>query len=145
MNPSLANKNMMPFYKPQVKYEGPWRVRMDPRRKQKRGESLHTGRAAEPLPTIVSPELIPTAFNFSKIDKENETLKELSLRGGSYAMLVNKFPLFERHMLLVSSQVRPQLLTQGDLTSVAQLTSSTGTLCHTCICSMSSFECSNLS
>lgn len=56
----------------------------------------------------------------------SERLAEVTLQGEPYSVLVNKFPLFQRHMLLVSRRWRPQLLTTPDVAAVHALCAESG-------------------
>ena len=56
----------------------------------------------------------------------SERLADITLQGDAYSVLVNKFPLFQRHMLLVSKAWRPQILTGQDIAAVHALCSESG-------------------
>jgi len=60
-------------------------------------------------------------FNFSKIRNERERIMTVHLSSGPYEMLTNKFPLFHKHMLLVSKLLVPQQMTIHHLSAVSQL------------------------
>ncbi|KAL3907126.1 MAG: hypothetical protein SGPRY_010291 [Prymnesium sp.] len=61
------------------------------------------------------------AFNFSKIKNDRERILSVQLQSGPYDVLTNKFPLFQKHMLLVSKLLVPQQMTYNHLSAVVQL------------------------
>lgn len=63
----------------------------------------------------------PSGFNFSKIKNPRERISELELCSGNYELLTNKFPLFPKHMLLVSKQLVPQQMSVAHLAAVTEL------------------------
>jgi len=63
----------------------------------------------------------PSGFNFSKIKNEKERIMTVQLPAGPYEVLTNKFPLFPKHMLLVSKLLVPQQMTFHHLSAVSQL------------------------
>lgn len=60
-------------------------------------------------------------FNFSKIRNDRERIMTVQLPAGPYEVLTNKFPLFQKHMLLVSKLLVPQQMTFHHLSAVSQL------------------------
>lgn len=60
-------------------------------------------------------------FNFSKIRNDRERIMAVHLSSGPYEILTNKFPLFHKHMLLVSKLLVPQQMTFNHLTAICQL------------------------
>lgn len=60
-------------------------------------------------------------FNFSKIRNDRERIMSVHLPAGPYEVLTNKFPLFQKHMLLVSKLLVPQQMTFNHLSAVSQL------------------------
>jgi len=60
-------------------------------------------------------------FNFSKIRNERERIMSVHLPAGPYEVLTNKFPLFHKHMLLVSKLLVPQQMTYHHLSAVTQM------------------------
>mmetsp|Transcript_20771 Transcript_20771/g.55905 ORF Transcript_20771/g.55905 Transcript_20771/m.55905 type:complete len:397 (+) Transcript_20771:136-1326(+) len=60
-------------------------------------------------------------FNFSKIKNDRERIMSVQLPAGPYEVLTNKFPLFHKHMLLVSKLLVPQQMTFNHLSAVSQL------------------------
>lgn len=60
-------------------------------------------------------------FNFSKIKNDRERILVLQLQAGPYEVLTNKFPLFHKHMLLVSKLLVPQQMTFNHLSAVVEL------------------------
>lgn len=63
----------------------------------------------------------PNGFNFTKIKNDRERLLRLSLAGGQYEILTNKFPLFAGHMLLVSRELVPQQIRAVHLRAISEL------------------------
>ncbi|KAL1526039.1 hypothetical protein AB1Y20_020860 [Prymnesium parvum] len=61
------------------------------------------------------------AFNFTKIKNDRERILTVQLQTGPYDVLTNKFPLFQKHMLLVSKLLVPQQMTFNHLAAVVQL------------------------
>jgi len=88
------------------------RKRLDPRRNTK---------PKKPEQANVCTPFDPNGFNFSRIRNPEERLLRLEFEGGTYEVLTNKFPLFERHMLLVCTQLVPQQLTLGHLLAITEL------------------------
>lgn len=60
-------------------------------------------------------------FNFSKIKNDRERIMSVQLPAGPYEVLTNKFPLFQKHMLLVSKLLVPQQMTFNHLSAICQL------------------------
>lgn len=90
--------------------------RFDPRRAKKTSAAPA---AATAPPTVVVPEFNPAAFNFSKINP-TEVLWELSLGNQTYKLITQKFPVASNHMLLTTSELRPQVLTRADLVALKE-------------------------
>jgi hypothetical protein len=104
-----------------VKREGGFVFRLDHRRFQKRGHQNGNGgmRGGELPATEVRPPLDRAAFNFLKVDPA-ECLGTVTLaQGGAYRLVVNKWPIYRRHVLLVSDELRPQVLRRADLAAAA--------------------------
>ena len=102
-----------------VEKVGPYIKRLEPRRKQKqkKGTPDDCDIVRPDETTIVSPEIDPTRFNFTKIHPE-ERLHTIELAGSQYHFVVNKYPALPRHLLLVSDELRPQVLTHQDLQTI---------------------------
>jgi len=62
-----------------------------------------------------------SGFNFSKIKNDRERIMSVQLSAGPYEVLTNKFPLFQKHMLLVCKMLVPQQMTLNHLSAVSQL------------------------
>lgn len=62
----------------------------------------------------------PSGFNFTKIRDDRERIVSVDLPTGPYDVLTNKFPLFQKHMLLVSKLLVPQQMTLNHLTAIVQ-------------------------
>mmetsp|Transcript_23106 Transcript_23106/g.66204 ORF Transcript_23106/g.66204 Transcript_23106/m.66204 type:complete len:380 (-) Transcript_23106:462-1601(-) len=91
----------------------PFRKRLDARRNAKPKKPDEQRRVCTPFD--------PDAFHFGKIRNPAERLLRLQLTGGRYDLLTNKFPLFPKHMLLVSASLVPQQMTMPHLRSVGEL------------------------
>lgn len=91
----------------------PFRKRLDARRNAKPKKPDEQRRVCTPFD--------PDAFHFGKIRNPAERLLRLQLTGGRYDLLTNKFPLFPKHMLLVSASLVPQQMTLPHLRSVGEL------------------------
>lgn len=63
----------------------------------------------------------PDGFNFSKIKNSRERILQLRLRVGMYEILSNKFPLFPKHMLLVSQSPVAQQMTSNHFLAIVEL------------------------
>jgi len=63
----------------------------------------------------------PDGFHFGKIRNDRERLLRLALSTGRYDVLTNKFPLFPKHMLLVSDSLVPQQMTRHHLAAITEL------------------------
>jgi len=88
------------------------RKRLDPRRNTK---------PKKPEQAMVCTPFDPNGFNFSKIRNPDERLLRLELQSGAYDVLTNKFPLFEKHMLLVCKDLVPQQMAKGHLSAITEL------------------------
>jgi len=88
------------------------RKRLDPRRNTK---------PKKPEQAMVCTPFDPNGFNFSKIRNPDERLLRLELQSGAYDVLTNKFPLFEKHMLLVCKDLVPQQMTKAHLSAITEL------------------------
>jgi hypothetical protein len=76
---------------------------------QKRGHQNNGGMLGGKLPaTVVLPALNPRAFNFLKV-AANECIGAVSLARCDYRVVVNKWPVYRRHIMLVSTDLRPQV------------------------------------
>ena len=60
-------------------------------------------------------------FHFGKIRNDRERVVRLALAAGSYDVLTNKFPLFNKHMLLVARALVPQQMTGTHLSAISEL------------------------
>ena len=89
--------------------------RLDANRAVKRGEG-------GPLQAVscVAPPLHPSAFNFSKVHADEVLFAVADER---YSVIVNMYPLARRHVLLCSTEVRPQQLIKDDVGAIAALLS----------------------
>jgi len=79
-----------------------------------------------PLPLPLANLFTPMAadyngFNFSKIRDARERIMTVHLPAGPYELLTNKFPLFRKHMLLVSKHLVPQQMTPSHMKAICQL------------------------
>ena len=90
------------------------RRRLDARRSTK-------PKQAKPQTQVCTP-FDPADFNFSKIKDARERVATLSLEGGHYEILTNKFPLARCHMLLVAKALVPQQMSRGHLEAIHDLT-----------------------
>ena len=106
-----------------VKREGGFVFRFDRRRFQKRGHQNGGGMRGGELPaTEVRPPLDRGAFNFLRVaPAECLGVVALLAQGGesTYRLVVNKWPIYRRHVLLVSDELRPQVLRRADLGAAA--------------------------
>ena len=107
-----------------VEKVGPFIKRLEPRRKQKQKkgtpDDCEVVRPAQV--TIVCPEIDPARFNFTRIRPE-ERLHTIELAGSRYHFVVNKYPALPHHLLLVSDDLRPQILTHQDLQAIHEFIS----------------------
>ena len=88
------------------------------RRHQKRGHQNNGGMLGGDLPaTEVLPPLDPKAFNFLKVES-HECLGAVTLAQCTYRIVVNKWPVYTRHVMLVSNDLRPQVCCAGGVTRV---------------------------
>ena len=92
-----------------VKRRGGFILRLDNRRFQKRGHKNKGGMRGGDLPaTQVCPPLKSGSFNFLKVSpREQLGLAVLARR--AYRVIVNKWPIYSRHIMLVSEELRPQV------------------------------------
>ena len=92
-----------------VKRRGGFIFRLDDRRFQKRGHKNKGGMRGGDLPaTQVCPTLKSGSFNFLKVSpREQLGLAVLARR--AYRVIVNKWPIYSRHIMLVSEELRPQV------------------------------------
>lgn len=90
-----------------------FRKRLDARRntKPKKPNTQH----------LVCTPFDPMGFNFTKIMDDRERIVSVDLATGPYDILTNKFPLFHKHMLLVSKLLVPQQMTFNHLTAIVHL------------------------
>jgi len=86
---------------------------------------LDARRNTKPKPAdqqrLVCTPFDPKAFNFTKIRNDKERVMGVQLETGPYEVLSNKFPLFPKHMLLVSKQLVPQQMTAHHLAAIREL------------------------
>ena len=68
--------------------------------------------------TEVQPELEPRAFNFLNV-AARECIGAAILGALRYRVIVNKWPIYKRHVMLVSDELRAQVLLRADLTAAA--------------------------
>jgi hypothetical protein len=117
---------------------GPYIKRLEPRRKQKQKKGTPDDcdivRPSEV--TIVSPKIEPKRFNFTKIHPE-ERLHTIGLAGSQYHVVVNKYPALPQHLLLVSEDLRPQILTRHDLQAIHEFIQSVS---HSCLAFFNSWS-----
>lgn len=92
---------------------GIFRKRLDARR--------NTKPKKPDIQRLVCTPFDPNAFNFTKIRDDRERIMSVHLPSGPYQLLTNKFPLFHKHMLLVSQLLVPQQMTLHHLEAVCQL------------------------
>ena len=89
--------------------------RLDANRATKRGE----GGPLQPASCVPPSEL--RGFNFTKVNADEVLFTVGSSYEGRYMVVVNKFPLARRHVLLCTADLRAQLMRRDDLRTVAAI------------------------
>eukprot|EP00658_Telonema_sp_P-2_P011221 TRINITY_DN14261_c0_g1_i4.p1 TRINITY_DN14261_c0_g1~~TRINITY_DN14261_c0_g1_i4.p1 ORF type:complete len:232 (+),score=62.55 TRINITY_DN14261_c0_g1_i4:132-827(+) len=90
--------------------------RVNPKRQAKRGEKL---KDAPYEPTVPWVRFQEGKFHFGRVSRAEE-IKDLVAPEGC-RVLLNKFPMFRRHVLLTATEPQPQLITAASLAQLVRL------------------------